>query len=110
MGWVGEALELNDRYIAEGAVGEAEDESPLPILLRMLRTAVLVKDRETSEMLHRRLSVVRDMALIGTPWVPRILGEAPALLGNHDERAEARDVNLQPALGRALSRREILKA
>ena len=157
-GRVEEAVELSDRYIAEGAYGESEDETPSPMLLRMLETAVIVKDRETSEMLYRRLSVLSDMAEIFLHCVPRILGGAAALLGNHDtarshyqtalelmsalrhrpeialtrlelaellldhypdERAEAmehldfaigelRDMKMQPALERALSRREIL--
>ena len=159
-GRVKEAVELSDRYIAEGAYGEADDETPSGKLLLMLKTAVIVEDHETSEMLYRRLSVLSDMALIGPHCVTRILGGAAALLGNHDaarshyERAlelmravrhrpeialtrlelaellldhypearaealdhldfaigELRDMKMQPALERALSRREILEA
>ena len=160
-GRVDDAVELSERYVAEGTYGEAEDETRSHTLLIMLETAVLVHDRETSEMLYRGLSVVGDVVLImGQRCLARILGGAAALLGNHDtarshyvkalelmgairhrplialtrlelaellldrypdERAEAlehldfainelRDMKMQPALKRALSRREILKA
>ena len=162
-GRVEEAIELSDRYMAQGSYGEAEDETISPVLLQMLNTAVIVKDREASEVLYGRLAVVSSPALmsfLGTlSNVNRILGGAAALLEDYeaarthyvkslelmgkirfrpeialtrlelaellldhfpDERAEAlehldfsitelRDMKMQPALERAVSRREILR-
>ena len=159
-GRVEEAFKLSRRYMAGGHYGEEDDETRTLQLGWMLETAVIVKDRETAEMLYRRLSVLGNQALIGGSCVGRILGAAAALLGNYDEahahyaqgleqmerirhrpelaltrlelaellldhypdeRADAlehldfaiielRDMKMQPALERALSRREILGA
>ena len=83
-GRVEDAVELSDRYIVEGTYGEAADETRSWALLMMLETAVLVEDRETTQMLYRRLSVLSDMALMFGQCVARILGGAASLLGNHD--------------------------
>ena len=160
-GRVDEARELSRQILSEGRYGEQDDETRTLQLGWMLDTAVLVGDRETAEMLYRRLSVLGNQALIGgVRCVGRILGASAALLGNYDdahvyyekglelmeqirhrpelaltrlelaellldhypdERAEAlehldfaitdlRDMKMQSALERALSRREILGA
>ena len=83
-GRVEDAVELSERYMAEGTYSEAEDETRSWALLIILETAVLVEDRETSRALYRRLSVLSDMALMLGQCVARILGGAAALLGNHD--------------------------
>ena len=83
-GRVEEAVELSDLCTGEGEYGEADDETVSQQLLNMLATSVMLKDHETAEMLYRRLSVLSDMAQIYLQCVPRILGGAAALLGNHD--------------------------
>ena len=80
-----EALELSRRYMAAGRYGEGDDETPTGQLRSMLEIAVLLEDRETAEMLYRRLSVLGDEAMIGGTCLGRILGGAAALLSNYDD-------------------------
>ena len=71
--------------MAAGHYGEKDDETMTMTLGWMLDTAVLVGDRETAEVLYRRLSVLGDLALIAGRCVGRILGGAAALLSNYDD-------------------------
>ena len=94
--------------IAERSIGPKPDSTPSGFLAVLLEASVLVEDKDSAEILSRRLSDANTVVIAPYAYscVTRIVGAAAALLGQHD-RARVLYQRALEALGKVRFRPQI---